>query len=71
MMTSSTAIDLFSFEIKPEMLDLPLKKEYSQARCHLVSYVREKHFEKHKLNHLKEDYVDNLVSRINAVSICK
>lgn len=69
MMTSSTITDLFSFEIEPIMLDLPVKKEYSQARCHLISYVKEKHFEKHKLNHMKKAYVDNLVARINTVAL--
>lgn len=71
MMTSSKKVDLFSFEIKHEMLDYPNNKDFSQARCHLITYVKEKHFEKRKLNRLKDSYVDNLVERINTVVINK
>lgn len=71
MMTSSKNNDLFSFEIKPEMLESPNNKDFSQARCHLISYIKENHLEKQKLNRMKESYVDNLVMRINTVAISK
>lgn len=71
MMTSSKDTDLFSFEIRPEMLDYPNNKDFSQARCHLISYIKEKHVEKRKINRMKEAYVNNLIERINTVAINK
>lgn len=67
MMTSSTNIDLFSFEITQEMLFNKNSKPFSQARCHLITYVKEKHFEKRPINKMKSIYVEQLVEKINLV----
>ncbi len=68
MMTSNTNIDLFSFEITQEMLFQKNNKPFSQARCHLITYVHEKHFEKRAINKMKPIYVEKLVSRLNLVN---
>lgn len=69
MMTSTTDIDLFSFPIGPEMLQSKNNKDFSQARCHLITYASEKHFEKRVINRIKPMYVDKLVERINTLCL--
>lgn len=69
MMTSSTDTDLFSFIIDQEMLLYNNNKDFSQARCHLITYAKEKHFEKRVLNRMKPIYIDKLVDRIKTVCL--
>lgn len=65
MMTSSEQIDKFSFEISDEMTDIKLGKDFQQARCHLVTYIEEKHIDSRFNCKLKTQYVDKLVEHIN------
>ncbi|MGI0106606.1 type II toxin-antitoxin system PemK/MazF family toxin [Salinimicrobium sp. WS361] len=70
MMTSSSEEDLFTFEIKQEMLQRQNNKIYSQARCHLITYVMEKHIVgNYAKNSLKPAAVNRLIARINEVSL--
>lgn len=70
MMTSSKQTDIFTFEITDDMLTFKSKKKFNQARCHLVSYIMEKHITNGQpLNTLKPNIVDRLVDRINEVSL--
>jgi len=66
MMTSSDQIDMFSFEITQDMLNNTNNKNFSQARCHLISYVMDKHIVGNKpKNSLKENALNRLIVRIN------
>ena len=66
MMTSSSQIDMFSFEITQDMLNYTNNKDFSQARCHLISYVMDKHIVCNKpKNSLKENALNRLIVRIN------
>jgi len=68
MMTSSKRIDLFSFEVTRDMLQFKNNKEFSQARCHLITYVMEKHIAgNYPKNTMKASAVDRLIARINEV----
>lgn len=70
MMTTSEQNDIFSFPITNEMLNKPNDKPFSQARCHIVTYVVEKHILKNGKNYtLKPNAVDRLVARIAQVSL--
>lgn len=56
--------DKFSFLIEDKMLNKPLDKK-SQVRCHLVTYVLEKHLTGSRIKAtMKEDYVDAVVNRM-------
>ena len=64
MLTGSTTIDKYSFEIKNNMLDKPLAKS-SQVRCHLITYILSKHLtDKKVLATMRSPYVDSVVTRI-------
>lgn len=39
MMTTSPLDDIFTFVLKPEMVEKPFIKPDSQVRCHLITYV--------------------------------
>lgn len=66
MMTSSTETDLFTFEITDDMLVQKSNKDFSQARCHLISYVMEKHIVgKTPKNTMKENALNRLLIKIN------
>ena len=66
MMTSITQIDLFSFEITQDMLTQKNNKDFSQARCHLISYVSDKHIVGNRpKNTLKENALNRLLVKIN------
>lgn len=66
MMTSSTEIDLFTFTITDDMLVQKSNKDFSQARCHLISYVMEKHIVgKTPKNTMKENALNRLLIKIN------
>ncbi|WP_395064127.1 type II toxin-antitoxin system PemK/MazF family toxin [Flavobacterium sp.] len=66
MMTSSTETDLFTFEVTQDMLVQKNNKDFSQARCHLISYVMEKHIVGKTLkNTLKENALKRLLIKIN------
>lgn len=66
MMTSSTETDLFTFEVTQDMLVQKNNKDFSQARCHLISYVMEKHIVgKTPKNTLKENAFKRLLIKIN------
>lgn len=69
MMTSIPDRDLFTFEISQDMLERKNSKDFSQARCHLISYVMEKHIVgNYAKNKLKPSVVDRLIERINEVA---
>lgn len=66
MMTSSTETDLFTFEVTQDMLVQKNNKDFSQARCHLISYVMEKHIVgRTAKNTLKENALKRLLIKIN------
>lgn len=66
MMTSSTETDLFTFTITDDMLVQKSNKDFSQARCHLISYVMEKHIVgKTPKNTMKENALNRLLIKIN------
>lgn len=66
MITSSKETDLFSFHVTQDMLIQKNNKEFSQARCHLISYVLEKHIVgKIPKNTLKENALKHLLIKIN------
>ena len=66
MMTSSTETDLFTFTITEDMLVQKSNKDFSQARCHLISYVMEKHIVgKTPKNTMKENALNRLLIKIN------
>lgn len=69
MMTSSEKSDLFTFEITQDMLQMKNNKGFSQARCHLISYVMENHIVSNSVkNTLKPNAVERLIARINEVT---
>ena len=66
MMTSSTETDLVTFAITDDMLVQKNNKDFSQARCHLISYVMEKHIVgRTAKNSMKENALNRLLIRIN------
>lgn len=68
MMTSSeNFIDKFTFEITDDMLERPNNKEFSQARCHLVTFVWESQLydQNNAKNTLKSTAIDRLIAHIN------
>ncbi len=70
MMTSSTKIDLMSFKITQDMLERTNNKAFSQARCHLITYIVEKHIlNRYPLNRLKPEAVNRLHNRIYEVAL--
>ena len=69
MMTSVENKDLFTFEITQEMLQMPNNKKFSQIRCHLITYIMEKHIiSKYPKNTLKPNALERLIARINEVT---
>lgn len=69
MMTSSETTDLFTFEITSDMLQFKNNKEFSQARCHLITYIMEKHIMAvSPKNTLKSHSLERLIERINEVT---
>lgn len=72
MLTSSTIIDQFTFEITNDMLLKPQNKVFAQARCHLITYILDKHIiPNSNKNKLKNNVVDRLVEHvlINSLSV--
>jgi mRNA-degrading endonuclease toxin of MazEF toxin-antitoxin module len=66
MMSSSTDIDMFTFEITQDMLSQTNNKPFSQARCHIITFVQEKHIYGNRvMNSLKENALNRLIVRIN------
>ena len=66
MMSSNTDTDLFTFEITQEMLTQKNNKPFSQARCHIITFVQEKHIIGNRaMNSLKENALNRLIVRIN------
>lgn len=70
MTSSKNFIDKFTFEITDDMLERPNNKDYSQARCHLVTFVYEQHLsnKNNAKNTLKPNSVERLISFINQAS---
>jgi hypothetical protein len=71
MMTSSkNFIDKFTFEITQDMLQRTNNKSFSQARCHLVTFIQEKHLDNNNnaKNTLKPNAVERLIAHINQVT---
>jgi mRNA interferase MazF len=70
MTSSKNFIDKFTFEITENMLERPNNKEFSQARCHLVTFVFEQHLgnKNNAKNTLKPNSVERLISFINETS---
>jgi len=66
MLTSQRYSDRYSFEITNEMLALPSNKLYSEARCHLVTFILPSHINNLSgyRNKVKRQYVDALVEHI-------
>lgn len=70
MMTSSKTKDIFTFEISNDMLNKPSNKDFSQARCHIVTYILEKHIVKNaNKSTLKPNAVNRLVSHIEQTAL--
>ena len=65
MITSQQYADKYTFEITNEMLTNASNKPYSEARCHLVTYILPSHIVagKHR-NKIRRHYVDALVEHI-------
>ena len=69
IMTSSNYIDQFTFELTNEMLQKSNTKSFSQARCHMITFVHEKHiFDRYPKNTLKPNAVERLIAHLNEVS---
>jgi mRNA interferase MazF len=71
IMTSSENFkDKFTFEITDNMLERPNNKDFSQARCHLVTFVYESHLndKNYAKNTLKPNSVERLIAFINEVT---
>jgi hypothetical protein len=70
MITSSTHLDQFTFEIEDEMLVSPNNKDFAQARCHLISYILKNHIVNNsKRNRMKSQFVDKLVEYISVTAL--
>jgi hypothetical protein len=68
MMTSNGIIDPFSFKIDNSMLDKPGNKSNSQVRCHLITYVLERHIiPSQPYNKLKPQAIERLLAYISAI----
>ena len=66
MLTSQDKIDLFSFELTQSMLSMKNNKDFSQVRCHLVTYIKETHIVPHsKMNTVHLHIVDSIIDQIN------
>jgi hypothetical protein len=69
MMTSNAAIDRFTFRINDSMLDKPSSKPNSQVRCHLITYVLEKHIIPPKpYNKMNKQGMERLMAHIIEVT---
>lgn len=69
MMTSNAIIDRFSFKIDNSMLDKPSNKTNSQVRCHLITYVLERHIKPlQPYNKLKTQAIERLLAYIAVVT---
>nr|WP_294921881.1 type II toxin-antitoxin system PemK/MazF family toxin [uncultured Flavobacterium sp.] len=70
MLTHSTKIDKFTFEVTNEMLVKSGDGKFSQVRCHLVVNVKGEHIIKNSnRNSIKKTYVDRLVSRVEVTAL--
>ena len=67
MTSSKEFIDKFTFEITENMLQRPNNKGFSQARCHMITFVRESHLvdKNYPKNTLKPNAVERLIAFIN------
>lgn len=66
MMSSNGERDKFSFVVDDNMVDKPNNRSDSQVRCHLITYVREKHIQhKNPFNKLKPQAFERLIAYIN------
>lgn len=62
MLTSQEYGDRYTFEITDDMLAQASNKSYSEARCHLVTYVLPSHIVSARVrNKIRRQYVDALV----------
>lgn len=70
MTSSKEFIDKFTFEITDNMLQKSNNKDFSQARCHMVTFVRESHLvdKNYAKNTLKPNSVERLIAFINEVT---
>ncbi len=65
MLTSQQYSDKYSFEITSNMLVNPNSKAYSEARCHLITYILPTHIVNNKIrNKVRRQFVDALVEHI-------
>jgi hypothetical protein len=65
MLTSQQYGDRYTFEINENMLAQTNNKVYSEARCHLVTYILPAHIvSARSRNKLKRQYVDALVEHM-------
>lgn len=71
MMSSNNVTDKFSFPLTGNMLKMPANKEFSQVRCHLITYVRERDAISNggkPFNQLTEQAIDRLIEFLVTVS---
>ena len=65
MLTSQPYGDRYTFEITGHMLTHASNRPYSEARCHLVTYILPSHIvSARSRNKLKRQYVDALVEHM-------
>ena len=65
MTSSDNFKDKFTFELTDSMLQKPNNKDFSQARCHMVTFVHERHIiSKYPKNTLKPNSVERLIAHI-------
>lgn len=69
MLSSSRNTDKFTFELTREMLIRKPKKEFSQVRCHLITYIKDNHISGPVINTVKPQIVDRIVQHINAKAL--
>ena len=70
MMTSNKKRDVFSFPVNDNMLESPGNKPDSQVRCHLITYVLEKHIKTKnglRYNRLNTLTLERLMAQINEI----
>lgn len=71
MMSTMPVKDVFTFEVKNDMLEYQSDKPFSQVRCHLITYAMERHISLNKngmpFNKLRPRALEKLMAHINEV----
>lgn len=71
MLTHSTYIDMFTFELSDDMFVKPNTDKYAQARCHLITYFIKSHVSGNYKNRMKEEAVNRLVEHVYSSALTK